>query len=93
MPRSTQEIIDHADELAAQFEAYEPRPEDERDPAPWRAMIVAVEARGAAEAAVTAAVADMRAARYSWALIGSLLGTTGSAAHERYAQHLPTAGR
>ncbi len=30
MPRSIQEVLDHADELAQRFEDYEPRPEDER---------------------------------------------------------------
>jgi hypothetical protein len=31
MPRTVQEILDHADELAARFEDYEPNPGDERD--------------------------------------------------------------
>jgi hypothetical protein len=30
MPRSMQDILDHADELAKRFEDYEPSPEDER---------------------------------------------------------------
>lgn len=30
MPRSIQDILDHADELAARFENYEPEPGDER---------------------------------------------------------------
>ena len=30
MPRSIQEILDHADELAQRFEDYEPEPNDER---------------------------------------------------------------
>ena len=30
MPRSIQEILDHADELAKRFEDYEPGPDDER---------------------------------------------------------------
>lgn len=29
MPRTVEEILAHADELAARFEQYEPRPEDE----------------------------------------------------------------
>jgi hypothetical protein len=32
MPRTAQEIHDHADELAERFEDYEPSPTDERDP-------------------------------------------------------------
>jgi hypothetical protein len=31
MPRTVQEILDHADELAQRFEEYEPSAEDERD--------------------------------------------------------------
>ncbi|HXY45809.1 MAG TPA: hypothetical protein VEH29_16600 [Acidimicrobiales bacterium] len=30
MPRSIQDILDHADELAKRFEDYEPSPADER---------------------------------------------------------------
>ncbi len=30
MPRSIQEILDHADELAKRFEDYDPQPGDER---------------------------------------------------------------
>ena len=31
MPRTVEEILTHADELAARFEQYEPQPEDELD--------------------------------------------------------------
>jgi hypothetical protein len=34
MPRSIQEILDHADELAKRFEDYEPAEGDERLPEP-----------------------------------------------------------
>ncbi len=33
MPRSVQDVLDHADELAGRFENYEPTSADERDPA------------------------------------------------------------
>jgi len=85
MPRTLQEILDHADELAAQFEAYEPRDEDHRDVAPLLRAREAVQSRARAEAEVAAAVAGMRAARYSWATIGGVLGTTGEAVRQRYA--------
>jgi hypothetical protein len=32
-PRAVSWVVEHQDEIAAEFEAYEPRPEDERDPA------------------------------------------------------------
>jgi len=85
MPRSTQWIIDHAAELAAEMEAYDPQPEDERDVAPLRQLRDAVAARGAAEKDVADAVIAMREARHSWAMIGSVLGTSGQSANQKYA--------
>lgn len=38
MPRTVQDILDHADELARQFEAYEPAAEDERDATVFAAL-------------------------------------------------------
>ena len=38
MPRSVQEILDHADELAARFEDYEPAEGDERDLAAYTSL-------------------------------------------------------
>ena len=32
MPRSVEDILKHADELAKRFEDYQPKAEDERDP-------------------------------------------------------------
>lgn len=86
MPRTLQEIIDKQQELAAAFEQYEPRSEDHRDPKPLSAIRDAVERRAEAEVAVVAAVAEARAADYSWATIGTLLGTSGEAARQRYGQ-------
>jgi len=86
MPRSLQDILDHADELADWVEAYEPRPEDHRDPAPMKMLRRAMAARAAAERDIVAAVSAARDAGYSWAAIGALLGTSGEAARQRYAQ-------
>ena len=38
MPRSVEEILKHADELATRFENYEPDPRDEIDPAAVAAL-------------------------------------------------------
>lgn len=38
MPRSVEEILQHADELAARFEVYEPDPSDELDPSAVTAL-------------------------------------------------------
>ncbi|MHB1171919.1 MAG: hypothetical protein ACYCZY_05410 [Lacisediminihabitans sp.] len=66
------------------FENYEPRPDDERDAAPFRALLEAVEQRADSERAIVRAVAAMRQANYPWVVIGSLLGTSGQAAQQRY---------
>lgn len=79
-----QEIIDHADEIAAAFENFEPDPEDHRPAAPLRHATDAIRARAEAERAVAAAVKEMREASYSWAAIGSILGTSAEAARQRY---------
>lgn len=84
MPRSMQEIIDHADELAKVFEDYEPKPEDERDPACWNELVRVARMRSDTERAVAEAVKRAHAAKYSWGVIGSLLGTSGEAARQRY---------
>jgi hypothetical protein len=86
MPRTLQEIIDHANELASQFEQQEPDPDDRRDPEPMHAMRRAATHRSTAEAEVAEAVEAARAARYSWAAIGAVLGTSGEAARQRYGQ-------
>ncbi len=84
MPRSIDDILAHADELAKRFEEYEPRPGDERDPAAFASLREAVLSRSAAEQNMFAAVEAARTAGYSWALIGSLLGTSGEAARQRF---------
>ncbi len=85
MPRSVEEILQHADELAARFENYEPDPSDELDPAAVTALRVAVMERSEAERHLIEAVRQARAARLSWSAIGTLVGTSGEAARQRYA--------
>jgi len=84
MPRTVQEILDHTDELAQRFEEYEPSPTDERDPEVFAALRRAVLSRSDAERSINDAVRRARASGYSWAFIGSLLGTSGEAARQRY---------
>jgi hypothetical protein len=84
VPRSVQEILDHADELAARFEDYEPAKSDERDPAAYTALRDAVVSRSQAERAILEAVEKARAQGYSWAFIGNIIGTSGEAARQRY---------
>lgn len=51
---------------------------------PLAAVGAAFEARTRAEQILAARVADARAAGHSWAAIGTMLGTTGEAARQRY---------
>lgn len=84
MPRKIQDILDHADELARRFESYEPDPADERDPKVFEALRSAVLSRASAERDIFTAVQAARVSGYSWSLIGSLVGTSGEAARQRY---------
>lgn len=84
VPRTVQDILDHSDELAKRFEDYEPSTEHERDPEAFIALRGAVESRARAERSIVEAVAQARASGYSWRTIGSLVGTSGEAARQRY---------
>lgn len=90
MPRSLQEILDHADELERRFESHEPA--DVRDAAPLRAIRDAVTERAATERRIVKTVATARQAGVSWSAIGGMLGTSGLAARKRYSgRHAKTA--
>jgi len=83
MPRSIQEILDHADELAQRFEDCEPEAGDERSVEEYlleRATI----ARARSERDVVDAVTRVRSKGMSWQRIGAVLGTSAQAAQQRY---------
>src|SRR6266567_1665203 len=84
MPRKTEEILDHADELAHRFEDYEPRPGDAVEITALRLVGGAVARRAAAERELVQTVRQAREAGQSWAAIGAILGTSGEAARQRY---------
>jgi hypothetical protein len=84
MPRSVQHILDHADELARRFHAYDPAAGDERDAKVFAALRDAAVARSVAERSIKTAVHDARAHGYSWAFIGNVLGTSGETVRKRY---------
>lgn len=83
MPRSIQEILDHADELAKRFEDYEPTEGDER-PVEEYLLERAALARARSERQIIDAVVAARAAGIPWSKVGNLLGTSAQAAQQRY---------
>lgn len=84
MPRSIQDILEHADELARRFEDYTPQPGDEVDLVAEHTLQQAVLQKINAEKAVGKAVSSARTAGLSWTSIGSVLGTSGEAARQKY---------
>ena len=89
MPRTIDEIIKHAEDLAARFEDYEPDLDAIRDATALREVRKAFLARAEAEQRVTEAVEKARADGHSWASIGAMLGTSGEAARQRYGEKAP----
>lgn len=83
MPRSIQQILEHADELADRFEAYEPSTEDEIDVATYELRQAALQ-RARSERRLADAVTDGRRAGLSWRQIGAELGISAQAAQQRY---------
>jgi hypothetical protein len=83
MPRSIQEILDQADELAKRFEDYEP---GEGDQVPVEEYLLrrAAMARARSEREVVDAVTAARSSGISWNKIGGILGTSAQAAQQRY---------
>jgi len=75
MPRTVDEILAHADELAAA---------DEVDVAALAALRDAVAEQAQAERHVLDAIRGARDAGMSWAAIGNMVGTSGEAARQRY---------
>jgi len=88
MPRKTEEILEHAEELAQLFEDYEPRPEDGVEVTALRLVGGAVARRAQAERELMETVRNAREARQSWAAIGAVLGTSGEAARQRYGKRI-----
>ncbi len=83
MPRSIQDILDHADDLAKRFEDYEPSPDDEVAVAEHLLRRAAL-ARARSERQISEAVELARRAGISWKRIGIELGITAQAAQQRY---------
>ena len=84
MPRSIDELVAQADDLADEFENYEPKPEDRGDEPPLMALRRAAYRRAVIERELLESVRRARGAGASWAQVGKELGTSGEAARQRY---------
>ena len=83
MPRSIQDILDHADELAKRYEDLDP---DHAKEIPVEEYLLqrAVVARARSEQQLVDTVISARGAGLSWQKIGAILGTSAQAAQQRY---------
>lgn len=86
MPRSYEDILAHAEELADRLEAAEPNPIVGSEHLALMEVRDAALARADAERRVANAVAASRGEGTSWAVIGAILGTSGEAVRQRYGQ-------
>ena len=91
VPRSTQDILDHGDELARKLEDYRPSAEDEVTGAEQLLRRAAL-ARAYSERRIAEAVDQARRDGLTWRRIGAELGVSAQAAQQRYGSLL-AAGR
>lgn len=84
MPRSLNELIQHADFYANQFEDYPTAPQDAIDGATFNALWSAGQQKSVLENSIAKLVVKARSENMSWRLIGQILGTSGEAARQRY---------
>lgn len=84
MPRTADEILNQAGELAKRFEDHEPVTDNIRSADVLRTVREAFQRRAASERELSDAVRAARTEGYSWATIGAMLGTSGEAARQRY---------
>ncbi len=92
MPRTAQEIVSQADQLAKRFEEHEPVAAKIRDAASLRNVRAAFQRRADTEHDLANAVSAARNDGQSWAAIGAMLGTSGEAARQRYGTSVPRRG-
>jgi hypothetical protein len=89
VPRTVEEILAHADDLARRFEEGNLGAGHIVSGASLREVRKAFEAKARAERELADAVTVARAEGHSWSAIGGMLGTSGEAARQRYGQPTP----
>ncbi|HQY96985.1 MAG TPA: AsnC family protein [Phycicoccus sp.] len=86
MRPSLSELIAKADQLADQFENYEPTDDDLNAPLPPLMSVKLAQFRRAqAEKELAEAIHAARDAKISWRELGEAIGTSGEAVRQRYA--------
>lgn len=88
MVRKMDELLAHADELAKQFEEYEPREEDLGNEPPLMTLRRAAYRKALMERELAEAVHAARASGATWQQVGEAVGTSGEAARQRYADKI-----
>jgi hypothetical protein len=90
MPRTIQQILANADQLAKRFEDFDPEPGSGKDAKALRELRTAFEETARAQERLAEAAVIARAEGHSWAAIGAMVGTSGEAARQRYGATSPT---
>lgn len=88
MVRKMDELLAHADELAKQFEEYEPREEDLGKEPPLMALRRAAYRKVLMERDLAEAVNAARESGATWQQVGDAVGTSGEAARQRYSHKI-----
>ena len=83
MPRSFQEAIEQADELADWFEKHGPSPENQRPVAEYYLDYIA-DVRHSARVEIAEAVVAAREAGASWSQVAEVVGTSAAEAEQRF---------
>jgi len=84
MPKSVQEVIDTLDKYEEMIEKFAPSSENEVDAETFRLLREAALERIKLEKQISILVNQARENNFSWSFIGTILGTTGEAARQRY---------
>ncbi len=84
MPKSVAEVIDNLDSYLEKINQFAPTPENEVDYETFKLLRDAALNRIALEKEIAILVARARDNDFSWSFIGTILGTSGEAARQRY---------
>ena len=84
MPKSVQEVIDNLENYQEMIVKFAPSSEHEVDAETFRQLREAALERIKLEKQIAMLVNQARENNFSWSFIGTILGTSGEAARQRY---------